>query len=371
MPELPDIELYLHALEQRIVGERLERIRLASPFLLRTVEPPIAAFAGKRVVKLRRLGKRIVWGLDDQLFLVLHLMVAGRLQWKEAGAPIAKRNGLAAFDFADGSLLLTEASKKKRARLHLVRGEQALAEQDPGGLEPLDLDLEGFSAQLCAENHTLKRTLTDPTVFSGIGNAYSDEILWEAQLSPVRWTQRMDPAQIATLHTATQTVLARWRDRLREEIGDRWPTKVTAFRPDMVVHGKFGEPCLRCGDPVQRIRYADNETNYCATCQTEGKLLADRSLSRLLKGDWPKTLAQLEDHKAKRRAASEAESSRNGVTIGLASRIDGAKPSVSSKSRSGSKKKKPAASPTKAKKSDVGPKKRNATRDGAAGAKND
>ncbi len=304
MPELPDIELYLHALRARVVGEPLLRLRLRSPFLLRTVEPKPAAFEQRKVTGLRRIGKRIVFAFEGDLFAVLHLMIAGRLQWKKAGAPIPKRNGLAAFDFPEGSLLLTEASKKKRARLHLVRGEEALAEHDPGGLEPLAIDAATFAERLRSRNHTLKRALTDPRLFSGIGNAYSDEILWEAQLSPVRWTQRLDDAQAEGLHAATVAVLERWRDALQGEIGDGWPKKVSAFRPEMAVHGKYGEPCPRCGDPVQRIRYASNETNYCATCQTEGKLLADRSLSRLLKGDWPRTLEELEEQKRARSAPS-------------------------------------------------------------------
>ena len=300
MPELPDIELYLHALRPRVVGEPLQRVRLASPFLLRTVEPRPTELEGRPVQDLRRIGKRIVFVFEDELFAVLHLMIAGRLRWEKPGAAIPKRNGLAAFDFPEGTLILTEASKKKRARLHLVRGEEGLAEHDPGGLEPLAIDTTTFTERLRLRNHTLKRALTDARLFSGIGNAYSDEILWEAQLSPVRWTQRLDDEECAHLHAATRAVLERWRDALRDEVGEGWPGKVTAFRPEMAVHGKYGEPCPRCGDPVQRIRYASNETNYCATCQTDGKLLADRSLSRLLKGDWPKTLEELEEQKLAR-----------------------------------------------------------------------
>jgi len=302
MPELPDIELYLHALAPRVVGEPLTKVRLGSPFLLRTVEPKPAAFEGLEVQGLRRIGKRIVFAFEGELFMVLHLMVAGRLQWKKLGAPVPKRNGLAAFDFPEGTLLLTEASKKKRARLHLVHGEAALEDHDPGGLEPLAIDAKTFVERLRLRNHTLKRALTDPRLFSGIGNAYSDEILWEAQLSPVRWTQRLEDAQAEALQAATVSVLERWRDALREEVGEGWPKKVTAFRPEMAVHGKYGEPCPRCSNPVQRIRYASNETNYCATCQTDGKLLADRSLSRLLKGDWPRTLEELEEQKRARSA---------------------------------------------------------------------
>jgi len=304
VPELPDIELYLHALEPRVVGEVLARLRLKSPFLLRTVDPKPGALEGRKVTGLRRIGKRIVFAFEGDHFAVLHLMIAGRLQWKAASAAIPKRNGLAAFDFPAGSLILTEASKKKRARLHLVRGEASLEEHDPGGLEPLAIDAATFAERLRLRNHTLKRALTDPRLFSGIGNAYSDEILWEARLSPIRWTQRLDEAQAEGLHGATVAVLERFRDALQKEVGDGWPKKVTAFRPEMAVHGKYGEPCPRCGDPVQRIRYASNETNYCATCQTEGKLLADRSLSRLLKGDWPRTLEELEEQKRARSAPS-------------------------------------------------------------------
>ena len=301
VPELPDIELYLHALGPRVTGQPLDRLRLTSPFLLRTVDPPAAAFEGKRVAGLRRIGKRIVFAFEDELFAVVHLMIAGRFQWKEVGAAGPKRNGLAAFDFPDGSLILTEASKKKRARLHLLRGEDALEDLDPGGLEPLAIDAAAFVERLRLRNHTVKRALTDPRLFSGIGNAYSDEILWEARLSPVRWTQKLDDSTAERLHEATVSVLSRWRDALRAEVGEGWPTKVTAFRPEMAVHGKYGAPCPRCGDPVQRIRYASNETNYCATCQNDGKLLADRSLSRLLKGDWPRTLEELEEQKRSRR----------------------------------------------------------------------
>ncbi len=300
MPELPDIELYLHVLRRQIEGHPLVGVRLKSAFLLRTFEPKLSETHGKIVQGFHRIGKRIVFELEDDLFLVLHLMVAGRLQWKKAGAAIPGRLGLCAFDFEHGTLLLTEASKKKRARLHVVRGKEALELHDPGGTEPLGLSLEAFKELLTAENHTLKRTLTDPRIFSGIGNAYSDEILFEAALPPTRWTSRLSDEQITRLHTAVGEVLTRFRDRLIDEHQDSWPSKVTAFRPDMAVHGRYGEPCLRCEQSVQRIRYADNETNYCAHCQNDGKLLADRSLSRLLKGDWPKTIEALEQMKRDR-----------------------------------------------------------------------
>ena len=301
MPELPDVELYLHALRSRVRGEPLEGVRLKSPFLLRTVEPRPSEAVGARVEGLRRLGKRIVFAFEGELFFVLHLMIAGRLQWKKAGAKIPGRMGLAAFDFPGGALLLTEASKKKRAKLHVVRGEAALAEHDPGGLEPLELDAAGFAARLPEGNHTIKRALTDPRIFSGIGNAYSDEILHAARLPPHRRTQKLSDAELERLHAATVETLGRWRDALIAEVGEGWPTKVTAFRPEMAVHGRYGEPCTVCGQPVQRIAYAGNETNYCAECQNGGKLLADRSLSRLLKGDWPKTLEQLEEMKRARK----------------------------------------------------------------------
>ncbi|MCB9618149.1 MAG: formamidopyrimidine-DNA glycosylase [Sandaracinus sp.] len=318
MPELPDVELYLDAMRRRLLPRDaadavdgnpapaiLEQVRLASPFLLRTVEPPLSATLGRAVTSLRRLGKRLVIGLGElegePLYLVIHLMIAGRLQWKKKGAAVPGRIGLAMFDFDRGSLAFTEASKKKRAKLHVVRGDEALAEHDPGGLEPLTIDLPTFTTLLRAENHTVKRTLTDPRVLSGIGNAYSDEILHAAKLPPHRWTTKLTDDEITRLHAAMQSTLIAWRDRLRDEIGDDWPKEVTAFRPDMAVHGKYKQPCPVCGDPVQRIAYADHETNYCATCQNGGVLLADRGLSRLLKGDWPKTLDQLEELKRERR----------------------------------------------------------------------
>jgi formamidopyrimidine-DNA glycosylase len=297
MPELPDVVTYIDSLRPRIVGQPLIRIRLANPFLVRTFDPPIDAVFGKSVRALRRLGKRIVFELDDDLFLVLHLMIAGRLHWKEPGAKVPGKIGAAAFDFPAGTLTLTEASPKKRASLHVVRGEAALAAHQPGGLEPLDADLSAFRAALVKENHTLKRALTDPHLFSGIGNAYSDEILHRAKLSPLTWTSRLDEAEIVRLFEATQTILNEWLKRLRAEAGAGFPEKVTAFRKEMAVHGKFGQPCPVCETTVQRIRYADNETNYCPRCQTDGKLLADRSLSRLLKGDWPATIEELEQRK--------------------------------------------------------------------------
>lgn len=294
MPELPDIVLYIEALEKRILGERLDHIRIASPFLLRTATPPITEAEGKTVVKVRRLGKRICIGLDNGMWLVLHLMIAGRLHWKKRDAKLSPPRGLAAFDFTNGTLLWTEAGSQKRASLHVLAHEAALAAIDPGGLEVLDADLADFTAALTSANHTLKRALTDPRLFSGIGNAYSDEILFEARLSPIALTQKLKPEEIERLFKAVRDSLVQWTDRLRQEAGDEFPEKVTAFRPGMAVHGRYREPCLRCGAKVQRIRYASNETNYCPNCQTGGRLLADRSLSRLLRQDWPKTPEDLE-----------------------------------------------------------------------------
>lgn len=294
MPELPDIVVYIEALEKRILGQTLERVRLASPFLLRTVDPPLRTVEGRTVRELRRIGKRIAIGVDGDVWLVLHLMIAGRLHWRERGVKVSRPRGLAAFDFPNGSLLFTEAGSKKRASLHVVRGDAGLKALDPGGLEVLDADLESFAAALTRENHTLKRSLTDPRTFSGIGNAYSDEILFEARLSPVILTQKLKPEEIGRLFDATRATLLRWIDELRSETGDGFPEKVTAFRSNMAVHGRYKEVCLRCGAPIQRIRYADNETNYCANCQTGGKLLADRALSRLMREDWPRTLDELE-----------------------------------------------------------------------------
>ncbi len=304
MPELPDVALYLERLQPRILGASLEKVRLASPFLLRTVQPPLAAAAGRRVVGLRRLGKRIVIGLEGELFLVLHLMISGRLRWREQGKPVPSRLGLAAFDFSTGTLLLTEASTRKRASLHLVRGEAELAALDPGGLEVMEADVEAFRKALLRENRTLKRALTDPRLLSGIGNAYSDEILHRARLSPLQRTQNLDDPSWAHLHEATLATLREWLERLRQETGEAFPEKVTAFRPGMAVHGRFGQPCPVCGSKVQRIVHAENECNYCPHCQTGGKLLADRALSRLLREDWPRTPEELEEMKNERRGAS-------------------------------------------------------------------
>jgi formamidopyrimidine-DNA glycosylase len=295
MPELPDVTVYIEALEERILDRPILKIRIGSPFVLRSFDPPIGAAEGKKVLALVRLGKRIVFELEDELFLIVHLMIAGRFHWKPKGAKIARKYGQAAFDFPNGTLLLTEAGTKKRASLYLVRGRKALGEHDPGGLEVLDVSLEQFREALTRENHTLKRSLTDPHLFSGIGNAYSDEILHRARLSPIRLTQQMTAAEIETLYHAIRDSLNDWLERLRKERGSEFPEKVTAFRPDMAVHGKYRKPCPVCGSPVQRIVHAENETNYCAKCQTGGKLLADRSLSRLLKEDWPRTLEELEE----------------------------------------------------------------------------
>ena len=297
MPELPDVTVYIEALERRLAGATLQRVRLLTPFLLRSVDPPLSALTGRRVVGLRRLGKRIVIALEAELFLVIHLMIAGRLQWRAAGAKPPGKIGLAAFDFSTGTLLLTEAGTKRRASLEAVRGEAALRALDPGGLEVLEADLAAFRRALVAENHTLKRTLTDPRVFSGIGNAYSDEILHRARLSPVKQTQALDAAETGRLWEATRAVLTEWIARLRQEAGEGFPEGVTAFRPDMAVHGRYGKACPACGAPVQRIVYAENETNYCARCQTGGRMLADRSLSRLLHSDWPKTLDEWEERR--------------------------------------------------------------------------
>jgi len=297
VPEYPDITVYLERLRPRVQGQVLERIRLASPFLLRTVDPPIIEAEGINVQSLRRLGKRIVFCLETDLFLVLHLMIAGRLHWKEPGAKLPGRIGLAAFDFASGSLTLTEAGTKKRASLHLIRGEKALDDMNPGGLEILEADQESFRSALLRENHTLKRALTDPRLFSGIGNSYSDEILYRAGLSPLALTHRLSDAEIGKLFESVRQTLLDWTDRLRLESGEGFPERVTAFREGMAVHGRFGQPCPNCGSAVQRIVYAENETNYCPRCQTGGKLLADRSMSRLLKNDWPKTIEELEEAK--------------------------------------------------------------------------
>ena len=306
MPELPDIEVYAEALAVRVLGQPLERVRIASPFLLRSADPPMGEVEGRRVAAVRRLGKRIVLSLDGELFLVLHLMIAGRLHWKEPGARPPGRVGLAAFDFPTGTLLVTEAGTKRRAALHLVRGEAALRALDRGGLEPLEADPASFAAALRRENHTLKRALTDPELFSGIGNAYSDEILHRARLSPVKLSQRLDREEISRLFDATRSVLSEWTERLRREVGAGFPEGVTAFREGMAVHGRYRQPCPVCGTAVQRIVRAENEVNYCPRCQTGGQILSDRSLSRLLKEDWPRTIEELEKNPAlgARRAGS-------------------------------------------------------------------
>jgi formamidopyrimidine-DNA glycosylase len=311
MPEYPDLTAYLRALAPRVLEQPLELIRVRGPALVRTAEPPLSEAAGKRILELRRLGKRLILVLEGDLFLVLHLMVAGRLHWRPRGAPVPGRVGLAAFDFPTGTLLLTEASPKKRAQLHLMRGAAALATLDRGGTEPLEATPEEFLAVVRRENHTLKRTLTDPRLFAAIGNAYSDEILHRARLSPVALSQKLTEIEVETLRRATVGVLTEWAERLTAEAGNAFPEKVTAFREAMAVHGRYRKPCPVCGTPVQRIAYANNETNYCAECQTGGKLLADRSLSRLLKQDWPSTLEELEES----RAATRAKMTGRGGTV--------------------------------------------------------
>lgn len=297
MPELPDIVVYIERLQDRVLNQRLERIRLGSPFLVRSFDPPIQEAEGKKMLELRRLGKRIIFCLESELFLIFHLMIAGRLRWRSKGSKIPGKLGLGAFDFSSGTLLLTEAGSKKRASLHLVQGEQKLAAFDPGGIEVLSADLPLFRSTLLRENHTLKRALTDPRLFSGIGNAYSDEILHRARLSPLALTRSLSDAQIHQLYRAVQATLSDWTERLRKEVGDGFPEQVTAFREGMSVHGRYRKPCPFCGTPVQRIVYAENEANYCPRCQTGGKLLADRALSRLLKSDWPKTIEEQEARK--------------------------------------------------------------------------
>lgn len=294
MPELPDIVVYLEALERRILGQTLDGVRVVSPFLLRTASPPLSSAAGKKVLQLRRLGKRICIGLEDGLWLVLHLMIAGRLHWRARGVKVSRPRGLAAFDFPNGSLLWTEAGSQKRASLHVVSGEAGLRALDPGGIEVMESDATQFAAVLLSANHTLKRALTDPRLFSGIGNAYSDEILFEAKLSPLALTQKLTVAEIRRLFEATRATLTHWTERLRAEAARKFPENVTAFREGMAVHGRYKQPCPRCGTKIQRICFASNETNYCPTCQTGGKLLADRALSRLLREDWPRTLDELE-----------------------------------------------------------------------------
>ena len=310
MPELPDIEVYRGAIAQRVVGRELTRIRLRGPFLLRSVRPPLKEAEGRVVVGVRRLGKRVVFCLEGELFLAIHLMVAGRFRWGAHGAKLPGRVGQAAFDFEHGTLLLTEAGSKRRAAMHLVHGEEGLASLDRGGLEVLECTPEAFRARLQGENHTLKRALIDPRLMSGIGNAYSDEILHRARLSPMRWTTRLSAEQVDALHRAAVGVLSEWTDRLRDQAGGRFPAKVTAFHEDMAVHGRYRKPCPRCGAPVQRIVYAENESNYCARCQTGGRLLADRALSRLFKADWPKTVEGLEE----RLGSGGAEARKGGVS---------------------------------------------------------
>lgn len=294
MPELPDISAYITALEPRILGQTLDQVRISSPFLLRTVDPPLSTFSGRTVQAIRRIGKRIAIGVEGDLWLVLHLMIAGRLHWRSPEVMLGGRQNLAAFDFPSGSLVLTEAGSKRRASLHLFSSEEALSTIDPGGIEIFSADLDGFRTALTIENRTLKRALTDPRLVSGVGNAYSDEILHDAQLSPIALTHKLAPEEWERLYASTRTVLKLWMDRLNAEARMKFPEKVTAFRPEMAVHGRFNLPCPRCGQKIQRIRYADNETNYCAQCQTGGKVLADRSLSRLLGSDWPRTLDELE-----------------------------------------------------------------------------
>jgi len=301
MPELPDVVVYVESLERTIVDRRLDRVRLLSPFVLRSVEVPITQLDGRRVVDVERLGKRLVLAFEGELFAVIHLMIAGRLRWRRPGAGAPGKAGLALFDFEHGTLVFTEASTRKRAALHVVAGRQAVATFDRGGLEPLEIDVEAFAEVLRSENHTIKRSLTDPRLLSGIGNAYSDEILHRARLSPFRQTRQLSDAEIATLHAAMQETLRQWIETLRAASRDRFPDKVTAFREGMAVHGRYGQPCPDCGTPVQRIQYADNEANYCTQCQTGGRLLADRGLSRLLKQDWPRTLEELENTKARQR----------------------------------------------------------------------
>ena len=295
MPELPDIVVYIEALEKRIQGSILERVRVASPFLLRTAVPPLSSVEGKKITELRRLGKRICFGLEGDLWLVLHLMIAGRLHWYDERAKAAKGRNVAVFEFSTGSLTLTEAGTQKRASLHVIQGAAGLENLNPGGLEVFDATVEEFARAIRARNHTLKRALTDPRILSGIGNAYSDEILFEARLSPFTLTQKLSDKDVEQLFAAIKRTLSDWVERVRSDAKDRFPEKVTAFRPDMATHGKYGEPCPRCGSKIQRIRYGSNETNYCPTCQTGGKLLADRALSRLLKDDWPRTPEELEN----------------------------------------------------------------------------
>jgi len=297
MPELPDVVIYIEALTSRLAGQRLEKIRIGNPFIIRTIDPPPQELEGRQVTALRRMGKRIVFAFENDLFMVAHLMIAGRFRWRDRGAAIPRKVGMAAFDFSTGTLLFTEQGSKRQASIHLVRGAAGLIEFDRGGLEVTDADLPAFAERLTTENHTLKRALTDPTIFSGIGNAYSDEILHTAKLSPMKQTRQLTDTEIGILFESTQRTLAAWIERTRDEVGDGFPEKVTAFREGMAVHGRFGQPCPACKSPVQRIVYAHNECNYCATCQTEGRLLSDRALARLLRQDWPKTLDEMERRK--------------------------------------------------------------------------
>lgn len=293
MPELPDVTVYVECIAAKVTGRPIDRVRISNPFVVRSVDPPLYETEGKTVREVRRIGKRIAIGLDDELWIVIHLMIAGRFRWLKPGAKIPGKLGLAAFDFENGTLVLTEAGTQRRASITIVRGESALADFDRGGAEPLEIDEQTFAERLTSENHTLKRSFTDPRIFSGIGNAYSDEIFHRARISPIKLTSRLTPEEISRLYSAMREVLVEWTNRLREEAGGEFPAKVTAFHDEMAVHGRYGKPCPVCGTPVQRIRYASNETNYCARCQTDGKLLADRALSRLLKQDWPKSIDDL------------------------------------------------------------------------------
>lgn len=323
MPELPDITVYIEALDSRLRGEFLRQVRISAPFLLRTASPPVTAASGQRVREFRRVGKRIAMGLENDLWLVIHLMIAGRLHWKKAGVSLAGRRNLAAWDFDHGSLLLTEAGSQRRASLHVVSGESGLRQLDPGGIDVLSAHVQEFQAALTASNHTLKRSLTDPGILSGIGNAYSDEILHQAQLSPVKLTQNLTLAEVERLHAACRKVLTGWTNRLRSESGEEFPEKVTAFREGMAVHGRYGMPCPQCGEKIQRIRHANNETNYCPKCQTGGRLLADRALSRLLKQDWPRTLEEMEDRIALRQSEGIKAGTNETIPKALSRRFRG------------------------------------------------
>jgi formamidopyrimidine-DNA glycosylase len=329
MPELPDVEVYVAHLRRRVVGQTLERVRVANPFLVRSFDPPLKAVDGRTVSGVRRVAKRVVLDLEGDLHIVIHLMIAGRLRWRPPGTKVPGKVGLGAFDFPSGTLLFTEASTKRRASLYVVRGEEGVRALDPGGVEPLEADAGTFAAALRRENHTVKRSLTDPRIFSGIGNAYSDEILWRAKMSPVRLTQAMTDEEIERLRLATVATLREWVERLTRDAGDEFPEEVTAFRDEMAVHGRYRKPCPECGSPVQRIAYASNEANYCARCQTEGRLLADRGLSRLMHGDWPKTLDELEERKASGRNAVSSSAGR------MAAATEGTTPEIGDADRAG------------------------------------